>query len=159
MHIFCSIQVRGMLNTDHGEVLSTVGRTFLEQLPDTNSLKPKVWAHQISKPGNFGVSLGVRNFVRPLYLCIKLTQITQLRNVEKCKLEDVKAIKMRGNYMVKDPCVSCQKSFGFISFPPPRKLRRIWCYWKCEWCESYKFAADTTVGRVQICVSAKFWCI
>jgi hypothetical protein len=121
------MQVRGMFNdTNHGEALSTVGRVFLEQLPGKNSLKPKVWAHQISKPENFGVSLGVQKFVRPLYLCIKLTQ---LNNVEKCKLEDVKAIKMRDNYMVKDsvkdslkdsvkdPCVSCQKFFGFKSFP------------------------------------------
>ena len=52
-----------------------IGKKFLESLHDTNNLKPKVWAQQREKTRFFGVSLGVRSFVRPLYLYIKLREL------------------------------------------------------------------------------------
>jgi hypothetical protein len=57
---FCSIQVRHMC-------------LQLETLPDENHLKPEVWAEvqeHKNKPECFGVSLGVRSFVRSYTLLL-----------------------------------------------------------------------------------------
>jgi hypothetical protein len=77
-----------------------------------------MWAEHKKKPECYGVSLGVRSFVRPLYLYIKLSQ---LRKVEdgQLSLKDVKALKIkRLDDAHRTPCVGCQCFFGFISYPP-----------------------------------------
>ncbi|CAB4033334.1 Hypothetical predicted protein, partial [Paramuricea clavata] len=111
-----------------------IGRTVLEGLPDGNRLKPVVWAEHKERQDCYGVSLGVRPFLRPLYLYIKMNQ---LRNVENSddgvKLKHVNAFQSvkrrrirfvpsdkspyKGNEnkpKVKPPCVSCKIFFkGF----------------------------------------------
>ena len=52
-----------------------ISKRFLLGLPNTNRLKPKVWAKNKKKPCRYGVSLGVGTFVRPLYLCIKMSKL------------------------------------------------------------------------------------
>ena len=103
-----------MFPDDHKEA-STFGRRFLESLSENNGLKPVVWAEHKINEKRYGVSLGVRPFVRPLYLFIKLSQLG--RNVENDELKDVRAIQIRYKKL-KDPCVTCQNSFGFMSCAP-----------------------------------------
>jgi hypothetical protein len=102
---------------------SVLGRGFLKALPDTNYLKPAVWAQHKKKPTYYGVSLGVRSFVRPLYLYIKLSQ---LRNVEDdhIKLKDrltalnsktALQINRLNDHLIQ-PC-GYQRFFGFTSYP------------------------------------------
>jgi hypothetical protein len=96
---------------------SSFGQCFLKSLPKANCLKPAVWAHQKNKPENYGVSLGVRPFVRPLYLYTKLSRL----NVEddQLSLKGVIALKIsRLNDHLIPPCVGCQCFFGLFSFPP-----------------------------------------
>jgi hypothetical protein len=91
---FYRFQVRDLFDGNHKEA-SIFGRKFLESLPDVNYLKPPVWAEVVEdkkKPECFGVSLGVRTFVRPLFLYIKLTQLRRNGN-NHVKLEDVNAFQ------------------------------------------------------------------
>ena len=112
-------------DVDDPNCASTIGRKWLNVLPDKNSLKPAVWAKHNTKPQHFGVSLGVPAFVRPLYLFIKLNQLSRVTSENK--LKDVSAFQMKRNKTEKDkdkeekdknkePCVSCQIFFKFISF-------------------------------------------
>ena len=97
-----------------------ISRQLLKNLPRKNKLKPPVWAECKTAPVvYYGVSLGVRNFVRPLYLLTKLRQLPNLENVPQVenRLQDVKAYTMKKNDDVKEPCITCQRYFGFISFP------------------------------------------
>ena len=76
---------------------STIGRKWLECLYDTNYLKPKTWAEVVEDKKRqecFGVSVGVRTFVRPLFLYIKLSQLRKNGN-NHVKLEDVNAFQSR----------------------------------------------------------------
>ena len=97
------------------EKARSFGRGFLKSLPEVNCLKPAVWAEHKKKPECYGVSLGVRPFVRPLYLYTKLSRLKKVEN----DLKDVKALKIN---RLKDsgipPCVGCQCFFGLFSFPP-----------------------------------------
>ena len=94
-------------------------------LPDGNFLKPVVWAEHKSCKEYFGVSLGVRAFVRSLYLYIKLSQLTKIKNGRAdVKLQDVEAFRcvnrkkdydesVKSEY--KEPiraCKSCQIFFN-----------------------------------------------
>ena len=102
---------------DNSEKAPEIGRQHLECLPDRNYLKPMIWAEHKNKPECFGVSLGVRSFVRPLYLGIKLSQLRNDENV--VKLEDVNAFQSMDRNMsskykknnIKPPCHSCQIFF------------------------------------------------
>ena len=115
------------------------GKTFLESLCDTNNLKPKVWAQHKKKKKFFGVSLGVRSVVRPLYLYFKLCE---LRNSEDkyntVKLDEVQAYEFErrkkgeatgeGTHSdynkEKSPCISCRIFFDeFV--PEKRTWRRL----------------------------------
>ena len=105
-----------------------------------NFLKPVVWAEHVENPECCGVSLGVRTFVRPLFLYLKLMQ---LRNTtgNKVELKDVKAfqsalktkilsnhgdppspINKRSEYNnAKRPCDNCQVFFqGALNCPRKR---------------------------------------
>ena len=97
-----------------------ISRQFLKSLRDDNGLKPVVWAECKTAPVvYYGVSLGVRHFVRPLYLHTKLRQLPNLENVPQVanRLQDVRAYTMKTNDTIKQPCITCQRYFGFISFP------------------------------------------
>ena len=134
--LFYSIQVRDLFRIHkikNHKNAAEIGRIVLEGLPDGNHLKPVVWAEHKERQDCYGVSLGVRPFLRPLYLYIKMNQ---LRNVENCcydsvKPEDVNAfqsVKRRrircvpsadkspykeneNKPKVKPPCVSCKIFF------------------------------------------------
>jgi hypothetical protein len=96
-----------------------------------------MWAEHKSRPECFGVSLGVRSFVRPLYLYIKLSQLRKKNGNNNVKPEDVNAFrsiignressenkifhkskykKSEDGLMLKsevtEPCLSCQIVFG-----------------------------------------------
>jgi hypothetical protein len=103
---------------------STIGRKWLECLYDTNYLKPKTWAEVVEDKKRqecFGVSVGVRTFVRPLFLYIKLSQLRKNGN-NHVKLEDVNAFQSRNGkknhdskseYMKKSKkCGSCEIFFA-----------------------------------------------
>jgi hypothetical protein len=109
-----NIQVRGLFGDRR--LASTIGRRILKSLPDRNCLKPKVWAQHKTIPTRVGVSLRVRSFVRPLYLCIKLSQLRNVENVHG-QLQNVEAFGMLRS-KAKEPCVSCQFFFGFKSLHP-----------------------------------------
>ena len=100
-----------------------VSRGFLRNLPPKNKLRPVVWAECRTDPDHlevyYGVSLGVQRFVRPLYLHTKLCKlpIVENRPQDASRLEDVRAFAIRENDTVKQPCITCQRFFGFISFP------------------------------------------
>ena len=113
---------------------------LLEHLRDGNFLKPVVWAEYCNDPEKHcGFSLGVRRFVRPLYLYTKLRDLRE-HGDNGIALEDVKAYqcverrlfkkkpslaKKRSKYKiekrdkrrevrrdVKPPCESCKIFFG-----------------------------------------------
>ena len=68
-------------------VLPKLLEKCLEELSDMNYFKPVVWAQEWRQPDlHHGVSLGVRTFVRPLYLYIKLNQ---LKNVQDGSNADI----------------------------------------------------------------------
>ena len=100
-----------------------VSRRFLRNLRPKNRLRPVVWAESKTDPDHlqvyYGVSLGVGHFVRPLYLHTKLCKlrIVETRPQDASRLEDVRAFAIRENDTVKQPCITCQRFFGFISFP------------------------------------------
>ena len=74
---------------------SEVGLEILELLPDGNYLKPVVWAHHKNDSECFGVSLGVRPFVRPVFLYMKLTCLSAaVENADNdAQLKDVVALR------------------------------------------------------------------
>ena len=116
--MFCSIQVRDLFG-NRAEARK-VSRRFLRNLPIRNQLKPAVWAECRTKPVVFyGVSLAVRRFVRPLYLHTKLRQLPNVENRPQVanRLKDVIAFTIQENDAVKQPCITCQCFFGFISCP------------------------------------------
>ena len=114
--------MRDIGSIDRNKYVSVIGREWLESLPDDNTFKPHVWAQDKVEKSRYGVSLGVGAFVRPLYLFTKLSQLNQSSNVENSKLENVKAIQIRKirkrKHFLRDPCVNCQRSFGFLSGAP-----------------------------------------
>ena len=127
------MQVREFFEFDKDA--SEVSQKVLEGLPDTNYLKPVVWARHEGKPQFYGVSLGVRRFLRPLYLYIKINDLRNERLDNGVKLEDVDAFQStmrkfmkpndKSEYIrKKPPCTSCQIFFdGLIerkdeNFPP-----------------------------------------
>ncbi len=111
--MFCLIQVRDLF--DNLKKARKISREFLRGLPDKNKLRPEVWAEGRKNPVCYGVSLGVRYFVRPLYLYTKLRLLRP--NVENDRLEGVIALAIKKDDLVKQPCITCQRFFGFISFP------------------------------------------
>ena len=77
-----------------------------------------MWAQHKKKPKSYGVSLGVRPFVRPLYLYTKLSQLNKVEDGHP-SFKDVKAFKIkRVDDSLRPPCVGCQCFFGLFSFPP-----------------------------------------
>ena len=119
------MQVRDLLGDEDASVWC---RETLEGLPNGNYLKPAVWAEHESRTEYFGVSLGVRSFVRPLYLYIKLSQLRKINSGHtRLKLEEVDAFQsMDRRIMIEerayhekskynkaiDPCKSCETFFG-----------------------------------------------
>ena len=120
LRFWCSIQVRDIGSIDHNKHVSVIGRKWLECLPDNNTLKPHMWAQDKTRRTRYGVSLGVATFARPLYLFTKLSQLNPSRNDENSNLRNVKAIQIRStrNPFLRDPCVNCQRSFGFLTGAP-----------------------------------------
>ena len=124
--LFYSIQVRALFE-NLGEA-SEIGRSILEGLTDGNYLKPVMWAEHKEKHDCYAVSLGVRPFLRPLYLYIKMNELRNVKNWgDDVKLEDVEAFRsmyrtnMRESNKSKykkrklkviPPCVSCKIFFG-----------------------------------------------
>lgn len=49
-----------------------LAKKYLESLPNENRLKPAVWAKGKTDHSLFGVSVGVRHHVRPIFLYVKL---------------------------------------------------------------------------------------
>ncbi len=101
-----------------------------------------MWAEHKDRPSCCGVSLGVRKFVRPLFLYIKLAQ---LRNVEcghnGVDLKDVKAYEtsLRRKFLInqnppsnkkseydstKAPCQSCLVFFGHYELSLDKQKRQ-----------------------------------
>ena len=114
--MFCLIQVRDLF--DDREKASKVSRHFLRTgLADGNKLRPVVWAKHKKNPVCYGVSLGVRHFVRPLYLYTKLRQLRPSVIATRPVLEKVIAFPIKENDNKKQPCITCQRFFGFISSP------------------------------------------
>ena len=130
---------------------SVIGRRWLRQLESKNGLKPEVWAQHRSKKesSGYGVSLGVRSFVRPLYLYTKLCQLRNSENSPLVSLKDVIAFTIEDDN-VKQPCITCQCTFGFTRFPiigncaeydvigtvHPHLLQTE--HWKEQWKEKWK---------------------
>ena len=81
-----------------------------------------MWARHKEKPQIFGVSLGVRTFVRPLFIYIKLAQLRTGKNgvMTCCKLSETQAFEKirRGSLSKyekeKEPCSSCRAFFGVL---------------------------------------------
>ena len=106
--MFCSIQVRDLYGNRAGA--GEVSRGFLRNLPPKNRLRLVVWAECKTDPDHpevyYGVSLGVRHFVRPLYLHTKLCKLPIVENRPQdvnC-LKDVKAFAITEIDTVKQPC-------------------------------------------------------
>ena len=109
-----------------------IAKKYLEKLSTANGLKPAVWAQRTKKAERHSdrgcaVSLGVRCFVRPLFL---YTKLRLLENGEPNRLNTVEAFAIKHKYegnnneslkhiqnTLKLPCVSCQHRFGFTPFP------------------------------------------
>ena len=111
--MFCLIQVRDLYCNDKDARL--ISQRFLKNLRDENKLRPEVWAECRENPVCYGVSLGVRHFVRPLYLYTKLRQLRP--NVKSDQLEGVIAFPIKEDDLGKQHCITCQRFFGFISPP------------------------------------------
>ena len=116
------------------EFAAKLGKYILEDLPDSNYLKPAMWAeykrkekestsqHETKECFAFGVSLGVRSYVRPLFLCIKLNQLRKIEDENTVvALQDFESFRQsmkrkRMNVKTKyskskEPCDSCQIFF------------------------------------------------
>ena len=82
-HINCNIlfiQVQDLFKTDYG--VSKIARIPLSILPNTNQLKPFVWAEGAYNPKkNFATSLCVQNYVRPLYVYSKLCHLRKSNKI------------------------------------------------------------------------------
>ena len=104
---------------DNQKEAGIVSKQWLRNgLEEWNILRPVVWAECRDNPVCYGVSLGVPRFARPLYLYTKLRRLSNVKNPQVANpLEGVKATAIRENNNVKQPCITCQLSFGFISFP------------------------------------------
>lgn len=103
-----------------------MSRLILEKLPNKNKFKPTVWAQRKKDHKYYGVSLGVRSFVRPLYLFSKLRNLLSDNFENNVELDDVQAlthkIKKGGDGKHDDeksqysepiyPCISCQIFFN-----------------------------------------------
>ena len=91
-----------------------------------------VWAKHNKKPECCGVSLGVRTFVRPLFLHIKLTDLRNLANGGNgVNLSDVKACTLESTLERKfllntDHAPSNKKSEYKIMKKPPVKV--VWYF-------------------------------
>ena len=117
------------------EAAGTNGKSILEALPDLNKLKPAVWAEHKKKKECFGVSLGVRSYVRSLYLYRKLSQLRKMKD-QDIALQNVHAHrhKKKGKGKAtkykkpKPPCPSCKIVFDPSTFnskdaeKPPEKV-------------------------------------
>ena len=109
-------------------MVSNTARTYLEKLIDGNYLKPAVWAGSLQH--NFAVSVGVRKYLRPLYLYKKLCDLPNMSNVIPTTLDNVNALEcvnrnskeFKANHNEchlyqstynkhKDPCTSCNLFF------------------------------------------------
>ena len=102
---------------------ASVGKSYLEELPDVNRLKPTMWAEHAQNPQICGVSIGVRKFVRPLFIFIKLVQLrASSRNTQTSfalsETEAFKALRTAGllsEYdQKKEPCESCTVTFDVL---------------------------------------------
>ena len=101
---------------------ASVGKSYLEELPDVNRLKPTMWAEHAQNPQICGVSIGVRKFVRPLFIFIKLVQLrASSRNTQTSfALSETKAFKASLKYSLskydqkKEPCESCTVTFDVL---------------------------------------------
>jgi hypothetical protein len=121
------MQVGEMFDNDDNRNIQ-IAVEHLNDLPDTNRLKPRVWAIHKSKTDRYGFSLGVGSFVRPLYLYTKLNHIIHLdvkngpvEDVKNDTVKDVIAFRMNARMQATrkiDPCVSCQSFYGFMSCAP-----------------------------------------
>ena len=119
-----------------------LGKRYLEELPDINFLKPVVWAQHKDMPEFFGVSLGVRKFVRPLFLYYKLQNLRNVPNDSNdVELKDVEAFETAVNRELllktesparnenneynnpKSPCQSCLVFFCCRKLTP-KELQR-----------------------------------
>lgn len=125
-NLFLFKQVRDVLGNT--ETAAKIGKDILESLPDKNKLKPTTWAQHKERKECFGVSLGVRPYVRSLFLYIKLSQLRRIEdNYTGGRLQDVNAFKhlMRmetdedSNYEEPaDACPSCKIFFDKDSSYP-----------------------------------------
>ena len=134
-------QVRDVLGNT--ESAAKIGKSILEDLPDSNYLKPVMWAeykrekkestsqHQRKECFAFGVSLGVRSYVRPIFLYIKLSQLRKIEDentvVTPQDFESFRHGMKRKKMNVKSkysefkwPCKSCEIFFEEKSFKPKR---------------------------------------
>ena len=102
---------------------ASVGKSYLEELPVVNRLKPTMWAEHTQNPQICGVSIGVRKFVRPLFIFIKLVQLrASSRNTQTSfalsETEAFKALRTAGllsEYdQKKEPCESCTVTFDVL---------------------------------------------
>ncbi|XP_028416496.1 uncharacterized protein LOC114540574 isoform X2 [Dendronephthya gigantea] len=115
---------------------------LLEDLTDGNYLKPVIWMENKEFPGNCGFSLGVRPFLRPLYVH------TRLREVRKHRKNDLKLAEVNGYQCVdrkdfkRNPNLAKKKSKYRKSGngKPRRKMR------PCKSCEIF-FDSPPTLSR------------
>ena len=112
---------------------STIARLQLECLRDGNYLKPCVWAENVQNPmKHFAVSVGVRDYIRPLFLYAKLCGLRNrsyaisLHDVEAFQCVNRHSDEYRNNENskdlesqykcseneTKDPCASCKIFFN-----------------------------------------------
>ena len=117
------MQVRDLFKECERNDPSKLARMHLSILSDGNFLKPTVWAEDANNPKeNFGTSLGVRPYLKPLYLYIKLCDLRKGSNVA---LRDLKTFRCVDRYCRQynaqhrtgfeaeiTPCASCQIFFS-----------------------------------------------
>lgn len=116
---------------ENKENVGKIARSHLELLIDGNYLKPTVWAESLQH--NFAVSVGVRRYLRPLYLYKKLCDLSNMGNDISTTLDNVKAFQcvnrnsrefetnygnchfFQSTYNIegtpKNPCTSCNLFF------------------------------------------------
>ena len=117
----------------NNEFAAAIGKSILECLPDMNKLKPKMWAQHKERKECFGVSLGVRSYVRSLFLYTKLSQLRKIeREYRGVRLQDVDAFRHmdimipdeRSEYAVPaQPCLSCRIFFHPDKRTNPERTR------------------------------------
>ena len=134
-----------------------VGKAVLEGLSNTNYLKPAVCAETVKGPLYFGVSLGVRPFVRPVFLYKKLSQLTTT-DENAVKLQDVSATQRykdkddetsKRYVKAKSPCLSCKI---FFSGKLPEVINLLG---NCA--EYVVVRTGTTIGKLQEIKTTKDW--